>query len=54
MGGACSSTPTGGIMHKSDLKSGMETCQMVQRAVLVEFDEFEFSGGCFGYVRVGK
>jgi hypothetical protein len=54
MGGACASTPTGGIVHKPDLKSGMETCQMEQRAVLVEFDGFEFNGGYFGYARVGK
>ena len=54
MGGACASTPTGGIVHKPDLKSGMETCQMEQRAVLVEFDGFEFNGGCFGYARVEK
>ena len=54
MGGACASTPTGGIMHKPDLKSGIETCQMEQRTVLVEFDGFEFDGGCFGYARVGK
>jgi len=27
---------------------------MEQRAVLVEFDGFEFIGGCFGYARVGK
>ena len=54
MGGACASTPTGGIVHKPDLKSGMETCQMEHRAVLVEFDGFEFNGGCFGYARVGK
>ena len=54
MGGACASTPTGGIMHKPDLKSGIETCQMEQRDVLVEFDGFEFNGGCFGYVRVEK
>ena len=54
MGGACASTPTGGIVHKPDLKLGIETCQMEQRAVLVEFDGFEFNGGCFGYVRVGK
>jgi hypothetical protein len=47
MGGACASTPTGGIVHKSDLKSGIETCQMEHRAVLVEFDGFEFIGGCF-------
>ena len=53
-GGACASTPTGGIVHKSDLKSGIETCQMEHRAVLVEFDGFEFNGGCLGYVRVGK
>ena len=53
-GGACASTPTGGIMHKPDLKLGMETCQMEQRTVLVEFDGFEFDGGCFGYARVGK
>ena len=54
MGGACAGTPTGGIVHKPDLKSGMETCQMEQRAVLVEFDGFEFNGGCFEYARVGK
>ena len=54
MGGACASTPTGGIVHKPDLKLGIETCQMEQRAVLVEFDGFEFNGGCFGYARVGK
>ena len=54
MGGACASTPTGGIVHKPDLKSGIETCQMEHRAVLVEFDGFEFNRGCFGYVRVGK
>ena len=54
MGGACAGTPTGGIVHKPDLKSGIETCQMEQRAVLVEFDGFEFNGGCFGYARVGK
>ena len=46
--------PTGGIVHKPDLKSGIETCQMEHRAVLVEFDGFEFNGGCFGYARVGK
>ena len=54
MGGACASTPTGGIVHKPDLKSGIETCQMEQSDVLVEFDGFEFNGGCFGYARVGK
>ncbi|WRQ46064.1 hypothetical protein SPH72_15585 [Rhodobacterales bacterium FZCC0083] len=54
MGGACASTPTGGIVHKPDLKSGMETCQMEQRAVLVEFDGFEFNRGCFGHARVEK
>ena len=54
MGGACASTPTGGILHRPDLKSGIETCQMEQRAVLVEFDGFEFNGGCFGCARVGK
>ena len=54
MGGACASTPTGGIVHKPDLKSGIETCQMEHRAVLVEFDGFEFNGGCFGYARVEK
>ena len=54
MGGACASTPTGGIVHKPDLKSVMETCQMEQRAVLVEFDGFEFNGGYFGYARVRK
>ena len=54
MGGACASTPTGGIVHKPVLKSGMETCQMEHRAVLVEFDGFEFIGGCFGYARVEK
>ena len=53
-GGACASTPTGGIMHKPDLKSGIETCQMEHRDVLVEFDGFEFIGGCFGCARVGK
>ena len=53
-GWACASTPIGGIVHKPDLKSVMETCQMEQRAVLVEFDGFEFIGGCFGYARVGK
>ena len=53
-GWACASTPTGGIVHKSDLKSAIETCQMEHRAVLVEFDGFEFNGGCFGYVRVEK
>ena len=54
MGGACASTPTGGIVHKPGLKSGMETCQIEHRAVLVEFDGFEFNGGCFGDARVGK
>ena len=54
MGGACASTPTGGIVHKPDLKSGIETCQMEHRAVLVEFDGFEFNRGCFGYARVEK
>ena len=54
VGGACASTPTGGIMHKPDLKSGIETCRMEQRDVLVEFDGFEFNGGCFGYARMGK
>ena len=54
MGGACASTPTGGIVHKPDLKSGIETCQMEKRAVLIEFDGFEFNGGCFGYARVEK
>ena len=54
MGGACASTPTGGIVHKPDLKLGIETCQMEQRAVLVEFDGFEFNRGCFGYARVEK
>ena len=54
MGGACASTPTGGIVHKSDLKSAIETCQMEHRAVLVEFDGFEFIGGCFGYTRIEK
>jgi hypothetical protein len=54
MGGACASTPTGGIVHKPDLKSGIETCQMEHRGVLVEFDGFEFIGGCFGYARVGE
>ena len=54
MGGACASTPTGGIMHKPDLKSWIETCQMEQRAVLVEFDGFDFNGGCFGHARVEK
>ena len=54
MGGACASTPTGGIVHKPDLKLVIETCQMEQRAVLVEFDGFEFIGGCFGYARVEK
>ena len=54
MGGACASTPTGGIVHKPDLKSGKETCQMEHRAVLVEFDGFEFIGGCFGCARVEK
>ena len=54
MGGACASIPTGGIMHKPDLKSGIETCQMEHRAVLIEFDGFEFIGGCFGCARVGK
>ena len=53
-GGACASTPTGGIVHKPDLKLGIETCQMEQRAVLVEFDGFEFNRGCFGYARVEK
>ena len=46
--------PTGGIVHKPDLKSGIETCQMDKRAVLIEFDGFEFDGGCFGYARVEK
>ena len=55
VGEACASTPpTGGIVHKPDLKSGIETCQMEQSDVLVEFDGFEFNGGCFGYARVGK
>ena len=54
MGGACASTPTGGIVHKPVLKSGIGTCQMEQRTVLVEFDGFEFNGGCFGYARVEK
>ena len=54
MGGACASTPIGGIVHKPDLKAGIETCQMEQRAVRVEFDGFEFIGGCFGYARVEK
>ena len=54
MGGACAGTPTGGIVHKPDLKSGIETCQMDKRAVLIEFDGFEFNGGCFGYARVEK
>ena len=54
MGEACASTPTGGIVYKPDLKSGIETCQMEQSDVLVEFDGFEFNGGCFGYARVGK
>ena len=54
VGGACASTPTGGIMHKSDLKSGIETCQMEKRAVPVGFDGFEFIGGCFRYARIGK
>ena len=54
MGGACASTPTGGLVHKPDLKSGIETCQMEHRAVLIEFDGFEFIGGCFGYARVEK
>ena len=54
MGGACAGTPTGGIVHKPDLKSWIETCQMEQRAVLVEFDGFEFIGGCFGHARVEK
>ena len=54
VGGACASTPTGGIVHKPDLKSGKETCQMEHRAVLVEFDGFEFNRGCFGYARVEK
>ena len=54
MGGHVPAPPTGGIVHKPDLKSGIETCQMEHRAVLVEFDGFEFNGGCFGYVRVGK
>ena len=54
MGGACASTPTGGIVHKPDLKLVIETCQMEQRAVLVEFDGFEFIGGCFGHARVEK
>ena len=48
------STPMGGIVHKPDLKSGMETCQIEHRAVLVEFDGFEFNRGCFGYARVEK
>ena len=51
--GMCS-TPTGGIVHKPDLKSGIEACQMEHRAVLLEFDGFEFIGGCFGYARVEK
>ena len=54
MGGACASTPTGGIVHKPDLKSGIETYQIEERAVLIEFDGFEFDGGCFGYARVEK
>ena len=54
MGGACASTPTGGILHRPDLKSGIETCQIEQRAMLVEFDGFEFNGGCFEYAWVGK
>ena len=54
VGGACASTSTGGIVHKPDLKAGIETCQMEHRAVLVEFDGFEFIGGCFGYARVEK
>ena len=54
MGGACASTPTGGIVHKPGLKSGMETCQIEHRAVLVEFDGFEFNRGYFGDARVGK
>ena len=54
MGGACASTTTGGIVHKPDLKSGIETCQIEERAVLIEFDGFEFDGGCFGYARVEK
>ena len=53
-GGACASTPTGGIVHKPDLKLVIETCQMEQRVVLVEFDGFEFIGGCFGHARVEK
>ena len=54
MGGAFASTPTGGIVHKPDLKSGIETYQIEERAVLIEFDGFEFDGGCFGYARVEK
>jgi hypothetical protein len=27
---------------------------MEKRAVLIEFDGFEFNGGCFGYARVEK
>ena len=54
MGGACASIPTGGIVHQPDLKAGIETCQMEQRAVRVEFDGFEFNGGYFGYARVEK
>ena len=54
VGGACASTPTGGIVYKPDLKLVIETCQIEQRAVLVEFDGFEFIGGCFGYARVEK
>jgi hypothetical protein len=54
MGGACASTPTGGIVHKPDLKLGIETCQMERRAVLLEFDGCELIGGCFGCARVGK
>jgi hypothetical protein len=53
-GGACASTPTGGLVHKPDLKLVIETCQIEHRAVLVEFDGFEFIEGCCGYVRVGK
>ena len=48
------STPMDDIVHKPVLKSGIETCQMEQRAVLIEFDGFEFNGGCFGYARVEK
>ena len=53
-GWSMSSTPTGGIVHKPDLKAGIETCQMEHRAVLVGFDGCEFIGGCFGYARVKK